>query len=361
MNRFTDWLRTFNEDWNDLPRRLLWIVGMFAVLALILLVFPYIAPFALAALFAWMLDPVVRFATKLLGGSRAVRGIVSGVLVSLLAGLVIFLLLVLTGRVFEELKALASALPGWINDISTAVSAWIDGLNPDIGLAEVGVQEALLRLLAEATSMLTTIASQLASTAARFAIRTAGMLPKGILFTVLMLVGTFYMSADKERVWKYIRSLLPEKYAKRSSEVRTSILRAVLSQLRAAMIMMAVIFGELSVGFMVMGLDYAILFALIIAVLDALPVLGAGLFLIPMFIYGLAFGQVSLAVGGAVLYLLTIFLRQLLEPRIIGRQLGLYPLATMMAMYAGLHAMGFLGMLLGPMMLLLCKVVFTAK
>ena len=104
----------------------------------------------------------------------------------------------------------------------------------------------------------------------------------------------------------------------------------------------------------------AVLLALFIAVLDALPVIGAGLFLIPMMLYGIIVGDAGMAVGFGLIYLMTIVVRQLLEPRLIGRQLGLYPLATMMAMYAGLQAMGFLGMLLGPLMLLLCKVALTA-
>lgn len=362
MNRIADKLRTFNTDWNDLPRRVLWIVAMIGCVGLLLLVFPYVAPFVFAALFSWMIDPVVRFVTKLLGGTKAVRGIVVGALVSLLIGVIIVLLLLLSQQVFEEIKSLAVTLPKWISEITGRLDEWIKGLNLDIGILETGgVQEALTGLIAEVSMALTTIASQMASTMARAALRMAGLLPKGILFLVLTLVGTFYMSADRVRIFNFLTGLLPEKYKKKSNMVRTNVLKAVFSQFRAAMVMMVVVFTLLSIGFAIMGIDYAILFALIIAALDVLPVLGAGLFLIPMFIYGIIMGNPLLAIGSALLYLATIFFRQLLEPRIIGRQLGLYPLATMMAMYAGLHAMGFMGMLVGPMILLLCKVVFTAE
>ena len=356
-----DKLRAFNTEWNDLPRRLVWIVVIIGCLLLLLLAFPYVAPFVLAAVFAWMIDPAVRFLTRLVGGSKAARNVFSALFVLLLVTAVTVIVFLLVNRVFSEIRALALALPGWFTQASGDVLAWLEGLELDWPIFSEGVETAVLRLLADATSMITSALSGAAAFVARSAIRTASFLPQGILFVVLTLMGTFYMSSDKERIFGFLRSLLPEKHRQRSNMFRASILRAVLGQIRAALIMLVVTFTELAVGFLLMKLDYAILFALVIAVLDALPVIGAGLFLIPMCIYGIVVGNVTLAVGAGLVYLMTIVVRQLLEPRIIGKQLGLYPLATMMAMYAGLHAMGFLGMILGPLILLLCKVALTAN
>lgn len=360
MSRLLDRLRTINAEWNDLPHRLMWFVALFLGLYALLWAFAYVAPFALAALLAWMIEPAVRFVSGFFPGKRLARNIASAVLVVLVTVLVIVLLFALIGRVFEEVKALAIALPGWVGTATTDIIAWFDGLELDWAFFEKGLEETVMRLVADAASMLTSLASRMASTAARYAWRAVGFLPQGILFVVLMLMGTFYMSADRERIFSFLRGLLPEKYQKKSNLFRASFLRAILGQLRAGVIMLLVTFGELSAGFLLMGLDYAILFALVIAVLDALPVIGAGLFLLPMCAVGIVIGNATLAVGAGLMYLTTIVVRQLLEPRIIGRQLGLYPLATMMAMYGGLRAMGVFGMLLGPLMLLLCKVALTA-
>lgn len=360
MQRFQETLKAFNAEWNDLPRRLMWIVILIGCLFVALFAFPYLAPFILAAVFAWVINPAVNFFTRLFGGKKGVRSIVSAVFVLVLASLVLLLLFVLIGRVFGEIRNLAIALPGWISTASSDVIAWVEGLDFDWPALESGLEEAFLRVLSDAASMLTSLATRAASYVARGALYAASALPQTILFIVLTLMGTFYMSMDKDRIFTFLRSLLPEKYKARSTLYRASILRAILGQLRAGFIMLGVTFTELCIGFLLMRLDYAILFALIIAVLDALPVIGAGLFLIPMCLYGIVFGNPALAVGSGLIYLMTIIVRQLLEPRLIGRQLGLYPLATMMAMYAGLHAFGFLGMLLGPLMLLLCKVALTA-
>lgn len=358
MNRFQESMRAWNTAWNDIPRRFMWIVVMLSCLLLILLVFPYVAPFMFGALFAWIIEPAVRFVTARLGGGKAVRRFVVAVFVLVVVGAFLVVVLYLSGVAIREIKSLALALPGWAGSASQNIRDWIEGLDLDFGLPEVGIvlEEALVRLLGETSTMVTTLASRVASEVARVAFQAVGMLPQGIVFVVMTIMGTYYMSADKERIISFLLKLLPEKYKQRSSLVRKSFLRAIFTQFRTALIMLGVTFAELSVGFSIMGLEYAILLALLIALLDALPVIGAGLFLLPMLGYGLVVSDMTLAIGSGLIYIMLIIVRQLLEPRLIGRQLGLYPLATMMAMYAGLKVMGFLGMLVGPMMLLLCKV-----
>jgi len=360
MSAFLDKLRAWNEEWKGLPRRLLTILMTIGGLLLLLLAFPYVAPFVLAALFARMIEPAVRLATRPFAKKRIARNIASAVFVALLVSTVVVLLFILAGRVIDELKTLAVALPDWVRTTSVSVNAWIDSIDFEWVYIDPGVEDAIVRLVNDLTSMLTSLGSRMASATARVAWRAASLLPQGMLYVVLTLMGTYYMISDKERILGFLKGMLPEKYRHRSDLFRAGVLRAVLGQLRVALIMMVVTFIELSGGFLLMGLPYAILFALIIAVVDALPVLGAGLFLIPMCMYGIVMGDPTFAIGGGGLYLLVIIVRGLLEPRFVGRQLGLYPLATMMTMYAGLKAMGVLGMLFGPVVLLLCKVALTA-
>ncbi|MCL1963758.1 MAG: sporulation integral membrane protein YtvI [Firmicutes bacterium] len=361
MSGLAEKLRLWNEEWKGLPRKLLTILIGLACLFFALWAFPYVAPFALAALFAWMIEPAVRLVTKPFGKKKLARNIASALFVTLLVATAIVVLFILAGRVLDELKGLALALPDWVRLVSADILNWVDGLDLKWVEIDASVQEAVFRLLSDLTSMLTSLASRTASTVARVAWRAASLLPQSLLFIVLTLVGTFYMSSDKERIFGFLTGLLPEKYRQRSSLLRANVLRALLAQLRVALIMLLVIFAELSIGFLLMGLSYPILFALILAAVDALPVLGTGLVLLPMCAFGIAVGNPTFAFGGGLLYLGTILLRQLLEPRIIGHQLGLYPLATMMAMYAGLKAVGFLGMLFGPLVLLLCKVALTSE
>lgn len=362
MNNYKDRLREWNTSWNDIPRRLLWIIIMFGCMLLGLLVFPYVAPFVVAALFAWMIEPAVHFITKRLGDSKPIRVIVVAVFVLVVVGGVTMLVLYLSGVVVEQVKSLALVLPGWATIGTQNVRDWIEGLDLSVVLdPTLGVEAALMQLLAELSTMLSTLATRAASEAARIAFATVSKLPQGILFLIMTIVGTFYMSTDKKRIISFLKGLFPEKYQERSLLVRNSFLRAIFSQFRAAMVMLVITFVEILIGFTIMGFDYAILLALLLAVLDALPVIGAGLFLLPMIGYGLVIQDMGLAIGSGLIYIIIIFSRELVLPRIIGKQLGIYPLATMMAMYAGLHAMGFLGVIFGPLMLVLCKVALPTN
>lgn len=361
MSRFTEPLKKFNDEWNDLPRRLLTILLLIGVLFLALYALPYVAPFVVAALFSWMLDPLIRFITKRLGSGRLARKIVSALLVLILASGLIILLMVLIGRMIREIASLAAILPDWVRSASSDALKWIDGLHIEWVPEDAGVQEALMRILSDLASMATSLATRMASTVARVAWQTAAFLPQGILFLVLTLAGTYYLSAEKAKIFSFLGTLLPEKYRKRSSEYRTGILLAVFSQFRVSLVVFFITFALLLAGFLLMGIDYAVLLALLLALADWLPILGIGLFLAPMFLYGLAIGDIVLTVVSAALYILIIIARQLVTSRMIGKQLGLHPLATMMSMYAGLVAMGVLGMLLGPVMLLLCKLALTVQ
>ena len=111
----------------------------------------------------------------------------------------------------------------------------------------------------------------------------------------------------------------------------------------------------LLVGFLVLNVDYAFLLALVIAVLDMLPVLGVGTVLIPWALWAFFQRNFYLGFGLAILYLVMLILRQIIEPKLLGKSLGIHPLLTLFAGYAGWQLFGFLGMLLGPVAAMMIK------
>jgi predicted PurR-regulated permease PerM len=119
-------------------------------------------------------------------------------------------------------------------------------------------------------------------------------------------------------------------------------------------------FALLFIGLWILRVPFALLIAACVAVLDALPVLGSGLALLPWSAYHIVFGQKSLGIGLLILYLIVTTFRQIIEPRIVGVRFGLPPLVTMAAMYAGLRLTGFLGLLLGPVFTLILLSVARA-
>jgi len=100
----------------------------------------------------------------------------------------------------------------------------------------------------------------------------------------------------------------------------------------------------------VLRVNNSIPIALGIAIFDALPVLGTGGIMVPWIAIALLNGKIPLAVGLAILYAIVLVVRNIIEPRIVGNQLGLHPLVTLSAIYAGFKLMGVMGMILFPIM-----------
>ena len=119
--------------------------------------------------------------------------------------------------------------------------------------------------------------------------------------------------------------------------------------LKAYLLIMAVTFGEISLGLWLLRVDYYLVIGLAVAVLDILPVLGSGSILIPWGIWTLLGGNLPLGAGILLLYGVVTGVRTVLEPRLVGRGIGLSPLVTLVSMYVGMKLLGGGGLILAPM------------
>ncbi len=111
-------------------------------------------------------------------------------------------------------------------------------------------------------------------------------------------------------------------------------------------------------GLLILKIRYAVLLALVIALLDLLPVIGTGTLLLPLSVLFFAQGDAWRGVGLLLLYAIVLLVRQFAEPRLIGQHLGIHPLLSLLSMYAGMQWGGMAGMLLLPAALLTAKAVW---
>ena len=128
--------------------------------------------------------------------------------------------------------------------------------------------------------------------------------------------------------------------------------------LRAYFWLFLLTLGELLVGFFLLGIRYAFLLALLTAFLDILPVLGVGVILVPFAVFLLAVGQTGRGIGLLILYAVITVVRQVAEPHLVGKSLGLHPILMLLSLYVGLGVFGVAGFLLGPAIALIAKAVF---
>ena len=173
-----------------------------------------------------------------------------------------------------------------------------------------------------------------------------------VLFTVLSSV---FISLDYTQVACFLLRQLPPAVRAAFFECKDFLSGTLLRLARAYLVLFLLTWAQLWLGLWLLGVTQPLGAAALTALLDALPILGTGIILLPWSALSLLRGKLALAAGLLLLYGIVLLVRNLLEPRIVGKSIGLHPLVTTLAMYAGLRLGGVVGLALAPCSVLLLQ------
>lgn len=181
----------------------------------------------------------------------------------------------------------------------------------------------------------------------------ASGLPMFLTSCIVTILASCYIAKDYDGFKGGFFDALDKKHQlffnKFSDILKNKVLKMLLGYLK----LMLITFGELSVGLLLLRINNGILLAAVISLLDLLPIIGTGTVLIPWSAYNLIVGNVFLGAGLIILYIVVVLVRYVIEPRIIGKQIGLHPLVTVIAVFVGLKVGGFIGMVATPLILII--------
>lgn len=180
-------------------------------------------------------------------------------------------------------------------------------------------------------------------------------LPLFLIGFVFMIVSSFYIGMDYRRVTGFLMRQVPRRFRSLILEIKDFLVSCLGRVIRAYLIIMLVTSAELALGLWALRVEGFWKIALLIAVLDILPIIGSGSVLVPWGVYHLAGGNAPLGIGLLILYGVIAVVRNIVEPRIVGDQLGLHPVVTLSAMYFGLRVLGFAGIFIAPVAALLIR------
>lgn len=305
----------------------------------------YILPFVIGWIIASIIEPWVNFLshhTKLPRGlaaffSTAIFLILTGSIIALLGAIVVV-----------ELTKLSIQLPEYSEKISTYstellghMQALYINLPPDIAQSIIN---GLYGLLNSATALFGKIISS-------FMGFLSGI-PGFLVFLLVTILSTFFIVRDKKEITRFIIAQIPNSQRSNIKVLKHDLLFALTGYIKAQLILMSLTFVESAIGLTIIGIDYSVLLALLASIIDALPILGSGSVYVPLILWKIFTGSYQTAIYLGILYGLIVFVRQLLEPKILGNQIGLYPLVTLMAMYIGLQIFGVIGLIIGPISLI---------
>lgn len=314
---------------------------------------PLLLPFLLAYAISWLIRPV---ASKLSARTRLPRGACSVVLLLIVFGFGGWGLWAGSVRLLSELGGLVERLlsDGGIFDAMDSLMLRAEQIGARFGffLAGEGNTQAFYDAVMQ---MVGNILSSIASRLPELAASLFGALPSVLFFLVVSVVACFYFCIDGVSVSGVLGHFLPRKWQEKLPRVRETLRDVLRKYIKAYGLLLLLTLALLLAGFWILRVEYAFLLALLIAIADFLPVIGVGTILIPWGIVMLLQKRFYLGFGLLILYLVISLVRQVAEPKILGKSLGLHPLLTLFATYVGFSLYGILGMILAPIVALLGK------
>ncbi|MFV0496890.1 MAG: AI-2E family transporter [Candidatus Fimivivens sp.] len=180
-------------------------------------------------------------------------------------------------------------------------------------------------------------------------------LPLFIVGFVFMIISSFAIAMDYDRVTLFLLQQLPHRMRPMMLDIKNFLLSCLLRLARAYAIIMFITFCELVIGLWALRIPRFWAIAAVVALLDVMPLLGSGAILIPWGIFELINGHGPLGAGLLALYAVIAVMRNIIEPNVVGDSLGLHPVITLTAMFFGLRTFGLLGMLAAPVAALLIR------
>jgi len=358
------------ENRDDKKRHFLLNVAFWAmILAVVYFVFKYLLnllmPFFLALIFAAVSRPMARYLSadvrwkKGENGEKipvkrrfrlrsSVAGVVSVLLLFLVLGVLLILLLV---RLTDGIVSLASAIPHFYsNSILPGFTALLHQVELfasrfDDSILEA-VQATIPNLIASVGSAVTSFSAAVVSRITSL----AGQLPTMLLNVIICMIATVFISVDFETISGFIRRNLPSRAMSLVTDIRDSFLDIIWQFLRSYFTIFCITAAEVSLGLFIIGMNKPVLLGFIVATFDAFPIVGSGMILLPWAIITLFSGTLWRGLGLLLLYVVVVVARQIIEPKIVGKHVGLRPLVTLICMFVGTRLFGALGLFGLPIM-----------
>ena len=317
----------------------LWLAARFLL--------PWLAPFLLSFVIAALMEPLVRLLVR--AGWR--RGAAAGLVSLAVLGLLVWGLSALAARLLASLSDFAAQVPTMMAGLAQGLERLEERMLAMIAQAPEELSDTLrlsLDAVGESLYRLPALGSQWALESVR---RLAQRSPDLLLFIVTAGIGSYFCAASFPRLLAFFSAQVPEAWKQRFRGTGEDLKGSLGGWLRAQLILMGITFFELLLVFLLLGVEKAAGMAALIAAVDALPLFGTGLFLVPWALGCLLLGELSRGLGLLIAWGVVSLVRSCIEAKLLGDQIGLHPLASLTAMYVGWRVWSVWGMLLFPVLL----------
>ncbi|MBR6452644.1 MAG: sporulation integral membrane protein YtvI [Lachnospiraceae bacterium] len=303
----------------------------------------YFMPFVIAGIIAMIANPVVRFLEQKL---KIVRKAGSVFVIIIVLGLVVFVCYAVIAKLITETIGFFDNFPKAWSAISSAAASLRNDMVVLFKRMPDGVQVWLDGVGEKATEDVTRWISSLSEPLGSAAGKLATNLPLLIISVIMTILASYLFVAERDYLEKLIKRVVPKRILNRLDLVVSTMKSAVGGYFKAQFKIMIFVYAVLLVGLVILGVEYAFLIALLIAVLDFLPFFGTGAVMWPWALIALLQTDYKMAVGLMIIWGVSQLVRQLIQPKMVGDSIGMEPIPTLIFLYVGFRVGGAVGIIL---------------
>lgn len=328
--------------------RLLSLIGFFISLFL---------PFLLGYAFSMLVNPL---ADTLQAKLKIPRGLSAILVLVLTLGIVGGVATGIIWKIIDEIRNLYEHFPEIYESFKLSFEEMsVKWSNIYISLPE-NVQNIINGLTQTVQEKVSTFINTQSSPMMAYAGNFAKKLPNIFISIIVFILSSFFMVSDAKTVKKAVHKMLGARMMGRMHEIKLELQKYLGGYIKAQCIIMSIASVIIFTGLTILGVDYALLIAVGIAIFDALPFFGSGGILIPWSVISFINSDVKRGVGLLIIYLIIMLTRQMIEPKIVSKNIGMNPILTLMSMYVGYRTLSIGGMILGPLILMTTVSLYKA-
>ena len=344
-------MQKFLDENKKLIQNLLIILGLIVgVYIFFHYLLSLISPFVLGYILSLIFSPLVNLLEK---KCKVPRGIGTMIAIALLLFLCFFVIQGIFSQLISEGTLFYQSLP-----------SYIDGLKESIAQIETQIDKILSYLPASLQNMLKNNSIDLGQILQSFLSNEGGLskpvafvtaIPNALVVLIMGFISAYFFTKDRDKVNAFILRHMPQSIRENYAYAKKNMAGAVVGYIKAQLILMMFTFLICMLGFFLLDSPYALLLSVVTSLIDMLPFFGSGFILWPGALIHFIMGNTGLAIGYIIMYLLITLVRNILQPKVLGTQIGMHPLLTLFSMFLGLKLIGVLGMIIGPLIAVVVK------
>ncbi|SHJ54235.1 sporulation integral membrane protein YtvI [Parasporobacterium paucivorans] len=303
---------------------------------------PFFTPFILAFIVVWILRrPSVFLAKKVHLSDKPVSVIV----VAVFYIIVISVTFLLGAKIVIVIKDIIFQIPDFFeNSIVPLFESVFSRLEEIAQRMDFQITDSIADGYAQWIQSVKESIAGISLDAVKYISNRVWSFPAFFIKFMIMIICSFFLAGDYVKVTGFIGRQIPPKAKSVLNQAKKYFSGTVVIYVRSYALILFITFVELSIGFTALGIKNSLIVAGLVALLDILPIIGTGGILVPWCIIEAFKGNYPMAVGLLVLYLVITVVRNIIEPRIVGKQIGLHPLATLVSMFIGVRLFGVIGL-----------------